>query len=163
MVNGIRLLEDFITDSQESVLVAHLSREKDRSMTSGEGLYQVRYGTSVYSKKLASERIPDYLVEYCDLLHDKGLLDHKPRHVTINTYERGSVIGPHIDKPDCGIIITILSLASDAVMIMSKDDLREEVLLRRRSLIQLTGEARFVWKHEISPVTSLRYSLVFRD
>lgn len=163
MIDGIGLHENFITDLQESVLMPQLAKEKKKSITSDGGLYQVRYGTSVYSKKLASELIPEYLIEYCDLLYEKGLLDHKPRHVTINTYEKGSVIGPHIDKPDCGDVITILSIASDATMVMSKGDIKENVILKRRSLIQLSGEARFDWKHEVLPVSSLRYSLVFRD
>jgi alkylated DNA repair dioxygenase AlkB len=163
MINGISLYEDFITDLQESALIPHLASEKKRSITSGGGLYQVRYGTNVYSRKLASEVIPEYLVEYCELLHQRGFLDHTPKHITINTYEKGSVIGPHIDKPDCGDAVTILSVASDATMMMSRGELREEITLKRRSLIQLAGEARFDWEHEVLPVASLRYSLVFRD
>jgi alkylated DNA repair protein alkB family protein 8 len=162
MISGLNLINDFITESQESELIVRLASEWRVSVPSGGGLRQVRYGTDVYAKKLASEVIPEYLLEYCRVIYSRGLLDHEPRHVTINTYKPGSYIGPHIDKPDCGEVITILSVASDATMIMSKD-VSVEISLGRRSLIQLSGESRYDWKHEILPVEHCRYSLVFRD
>jgi len=161
MIDGIHLKKEFITSDEEAYLISEVSRNK--GITSGGGLYQSRYGSSVYSKKLVSDTIPEHLKILCDRLWLTHQLPHSPKHVTVNTYTAGSVIKPHIDKISCGKVITILSLASDATMMLTKDDLREELLLPRRSLLQLTGDARYNWFHEILPVNQLRYSIVFRD
>jgi alkylated DNA repair dioxygenase AlkB len=157
-ISGINLIEGFISEEQEGVLLDTLAKEPWKT-----GLNQIRYGTSVYSKKLRSESIPEHLLTYCRKIHASGLLDHDPKHVTVNHYDAGSSIAPHIDKPDCGGVITILSLASEATMVMALGADRFEIPLNRRSLIQLMGEARYNWTHEILPVRKPRYSIVFRD
>lgn len=162
MISGISLTPEFISLDEEAYLVRELSRGA-KGVTSGNGLYQLRYGTPVYSKKIISNVIPEYLGVYCDRLHMTGFLPHAPKHVTVNLYTIGSSIGPHIDKIDSGKVITILSISNEATMVMSRDQLREEVVLPRRSLIQLSGEARYDWNHEVLPVSGIRYSIVFRD
>ena len=161
MVRGASITHDFISEEEEAYLVR---RFKDlKGITSGNGLYQLRYGTPVYAQKLVSNVVPEYLQVFCDRLALKGMVARSPRHVTVNHYTVGSSIGPHIDKASCGKVITILSLLSETAMVLSRGEERVEVVLPRRSLIQLAGESRYDWMHEVPQVGSVRYSVVFRD
>lgn len=62
-----------------------------------------------------------------------------------------------------------LSLGSPALMNFENGDQNVEIALQRRSLIILSGDARYKWKHSIpsrksdhGKQRSTRYSLTFR-
>ena len=77
-------------------------------------------------------------------------LPETPDQCTVNRYEPGQGIPPHIDASDgcCGPAIASLSLGDDVVMEFGapvaegKGRLKVPVLLPRRSLMVMTGEAR---------------------
>lgn len=78
-----------------------------------------------------------------------------PNQLTVNGYEPGDGIGPHLDSPQVfepGPIL-ILSLQSDIVMEFKKVGTpgAVHVDLRARSLLVMTGESRLSWKHAIRP------------
>ena len=81
-------------------------------------------------------------------------------------YEPGALIQPHYDKPVFDQIVG-LSLASDCEMVFSKPaELGGEeisVTLPRRAMFRMTGDARFVFRHAIPPVSHARWSLTFRS
>lgn len=75
--------------------------------------------------------------------------------VIVNEYLPGQGIGAHIDHPakfEDGI--ASLSLLSTVTMdfTRSADSKRVRLVLPRRSLVLLVREARYDWKHGISPV-----------
>lgn len=60
---------------------------------------------------------------------------------------------PHIDSADLfGDFVTSLSLLSPCVMKFTHKDTGESksLILTRRSMLVLTGESRYCYKHEIS-------------
>ena len=78
--------------------------------------------------------------------------DHPiPNQCTINVYEDGGGIGPHMDTLQAfedGPIVS-LSLGSDVLMDFRRDLDAYQVDLRARSLLIMTGESRLQWQHGI--------------
>ena len=122
----------------------------------------IRYGNSIYGNT-ELEPIPKYLLDLCNKLIDKKILDVLPEDVSINIYYPGNKMVPHIDKLDAGPVITILSLLSDANLILSYGSKKEIVLLSSRSVIQLKDKYRTHWKHSIERLEHKRISIVFRQ
>lgn len=85
--------------------------------------------------------------------------------LSIRIYNEKQGIDYHIDNERSGDTITILSLLSDAYMNLRKKGKTADtqILLEPGDLLQLTGEARWDYEHEILPVKQLRYSIVLRN
>lgn len=65
-----------------------------------------------------------------------------------NEYTPGQGIGKHTDQPQLfSDIIAVLSLGSDITMIFERDGASIPVRMPRRSLILMTGAARYSWTH----------------
>jgi alkylated DNA repair dioxygenase AlkB len=122
----------------------------------------IRYGNSVYSNDKL-DPIPEYLLNLSNKLINKKVLDALPEDITINTYYPGDSIPAHIDKIEAGPVITILSLLSDATLILTYGSKKEKILLPSRSVIQLKGVYRTHWKHSIEKLKDKRISIVFRQ
>jgi alkylated DNA repair dioxygenase AlkB len=122
----------------------------------------IRYGNSVYSNDKL-DPIPEYLLDLSNKLINKKVLDALPEDITINTYYPGDSIPAHIDKIEAGPVITILSLLSDATLILTYGSKKEKILLPSRSVIQLKGVYRTHWKHSIEKLKDKRISIVFRQ
>jgi len=122
----------------------------------------IRYGNSVYSNNIL-DPIPEYLLDLSNELINRKVLDALPEDITINTYYPGDSIPAHIDKIEAGPIITILSLLSDATLILTYGSKKEKILLPSRSVIQLKGVYRTHWKHSIEKLKDKRISIVFRQ
>jgi len=75
----------------------------------------------------------------------------------INDYFRAQGINKHSDSSVFGPIIISISLGSPAIMIFSRDNQKIPVVLEPGSLLMMTGEARYHWKHEISSNLTLVY------
>lgn len=84
----------------------------------------------------------------------------RPEQLTMNKYEVGQGIPPHVDTHSAFTDeILSLSLLSDVVMeFKSASDKRcRTVALKRRSLLIMTGASRYNWTHGITP---RRYDIV---
>jgi alkylated DNA repair dioxygenase AlkB len=150
-----------ISIEEELALLESLAKaEKDSKVSNDRTL--VRYGNSIYSNEQL-EPIPDYLLDLCYKLIDQKILDALPEDITVNTYYPGNKMVPHIDKIDAGPVITVLSLLSDAKLILTYGAKRENILLPSRSIIQLKGIYRTHWKHSIEKLKDKRISIVFRQ
>jgi alkylated DNA repair dioxygenase AlkB len=122
----------------------------------------IRYGNSVYGNDRLNP-IPEYLLDLSNKLINRKVLDALPEDITINTYYPGDSIPAHIDKIEAGPVITILSLLSDATLILTYGSKKEKILLPSRSVIQLKGVYRTHWKHSIKKLKDKRISIVFRQ
>ncbi|ESW14236.1 hypothetical protein PHAVU_008G264300 [Phaseolus vulgaris] len=80
------------------------------------------------------------------LLHREPLFDQ----MIANVYQPGEGICAHVDLLRFDDGIAILSLESDCVMHFTNASLSVPVLLTPGSLILMSGEARYRWKHEIN-------------
>jgi len=78
------------------------------------------------------------------------LKDYEPDQLIINEYTPGQGIAHHIDRiSDFEDRICSLSLGSDVIMEFKKEGKKEEVVLKEKSLVILTKDARFLWTHGI--------------
>ena len=152
---------DVISIEEELVLLECLAKaEKDSKLSNDRNL--IRYGNSIYGNEKL-DPIPGYLLDLCYKLIDQKILDALPEDVTVNTYYPGNKMTPHIDKAEAGPVITILSLLSDAKLILTYGTKRENIILPARSVIQLKGVYRTHWKHSIEKLEHKRISIVFRQ
>ena len=152
---------DVISIEEETELLNALVEAENKG-TEINNRIAIRYGNSIYGNT-ELEPIPKYLLDLCNKLIDKKILDVLPEDVSINIYYPGNKMVPHIDKIDAGPIITILSLLSDANLILSNGAKKEIVLLPSRSVVQLKDKYRTHWKHSIEKVNDKRISIVFRQ
>jgi len=152
---------DIISVEEETELLNALVEAENKG-TKINNRIGIRYGNSMYSNNKL-EPIPNYLLNICYKLINKKILDVLPEDISINIYYPGNKMLPHIDKIDAGPVITILSLLSDANLILSNGSKKEIVLLPSRSVIQLKDKYRTHWKHSIEKVNDKRISIVFRQ
>ena len=152
---------DVISIEEETELLNALVEAENKGTEINDRI-AIRYGNSIYGNT-ELEPIPKYLFDLCNKLIDKKILDVLPEDVSINIYYPGNKMVPHIDKLDAGPVITILSLLSDANLILTYGAKKEIVLLPSRSVVQLKDKYRTHWKHSIEKVKDKRISIVFRQ
>lgn len=162
---GLRLHPDFLTESEEVELLMEIRMYMPAR--SRVGVYDrnaiVRFGSATPFKDVRNTKIPEVFARQCAKLVAGNYTGAQPDSLTINEYYPGQAIKAHIDPPQCGPVITVLSLGSPATMVFTKEG--EEAIsveLPPRSLAQMRDVIRYDWQHEIKPVRDLRYSMVFR-
>jgi len=73
----------------------------------------------------------------------------------LNEYMPGQGIGKHTDQPNLFTdVIAILCLGSDITMVFEKGSEEMPVRMPKRSLVLMTGAARYSWTHRIDHVKS---------
>ena len=161
---GMRFVPEFISPAEEQDLIPRLFVPTPSIAHSQPGRNRVhRYGSrKPYNNYMVSENIPLYFDTLGDRLVTQNLVVNKPDSVTINEYLKGDIIQAHVDALGGGAVITILSLGNSATMVFRRQELSYTVVLEPRSLIQMRGDLRYKWTHEILPVAHTRYSVVFR-
>ena len=109
----------------------------------------------IYNRMMPVSALADFVpVELCNLEYDAS---------------RGASIDPHFDDFWLwGERLVTLNLLSDSVLCFTRDDLPDveiHVLMPRRSLIVVAGEARNQWKHGIhrTDVNGRRIAMTFRE
>lgn len=166
MNNDLVFLDNFINIKDEELLIEHIKFYKQENPKLVANYGSNNYGSIYFGERYKKEPLvfPDFIKNLCDKLIRNQLVKEYPFGVAINEYQKGQKIGPHIDKPISGPIVTILSLNSNATMIFKKkgeSDIVQE--LYPRSIIQMKGDIRDNWTHEILPVKDLRISIIFRS
>lgn len=112
--------------------------------------YDYRARTVSFSDHLGA--LPDWLSCLGGRLVRDGIFDRLPDQVIANEYLPGQGISPHIDCIPCfGRSIAIISLGGSIAMSFrhSVTDEYQEMILRPGSLLSLSGQARYDWKHGI--------------
>jgi len=163
---GLTLQFEFILPEEEHLMLAGINQtyRPSTGITSAKYRNSIhRFGAGdIYKDNLVSTIIPEYFQSVIDKLLAEKLIAAAPDAVTVNEYLTGQSIHPHIDAPEAGPVITVLSLLSPAIMLFSRGAESFEVELPPRSLVQMRGVIRNVWRHAILPVEATRYSVVFR-
>lgn len=162
--DGLRIVEDFVSPVEEDVLLNSI--QWPTSPATKEDLkhrqvlhfgYEFEYGTNTINPdKPIDRKIPqeceDLVLKRCC---SEGLISQTPDQLTVNRYEPGQGIPPHIDTHSCCTdTILSLSLGSDVVMsFVDKDDesFHRPVVLPRRSMLIMSGRSRYAFTHGITP------------
>uniref|UniRef100_A0A8D0HFE2 tRNA (carboxymethyluridine(34)-5-O)-methyltransferase ALKBH8 n=1 Tax=Sphenodon punctatus TaxID=8508 RepID=A0A8D0HFE2_SPHPU len=155
---GLMVVEELVSPEEEGRLLesidwtgAQKSLKHRRVKHFG---YEFRYDNNNVDKdKPLPGGIPDICQSLFETCMKLGYIKHKPDQLTVNQYEPGQGIPPHIDTHSAfEDEIISLSLGAEIVMDFKHPDCRTvAVMLPRRSLLVMTGESRYVWSHGITP------------
>ncbi|KAI7865361.1 hypothetical protein BDF14DRAFT_1689565, partial [Spinellus fusiger] len=183
-VPGLLLIPDFISEEEEVDIIERVNQQQ----WSGLGIepnpelkrrtQQYGYLFSYRYRKVLEEYgpLPGFVQPVVTRMMALGLMPVTPNHLLVNEYNADQGIMPHIDAPALfGPCIGSLSLLSPCVMEFTRPGHSEAIVLPRRSLLILSGSARYDYKHSISKETvhktvhgppihrDKRISLTFRE
>lgn len=160
---GLVLVENFITDETEQMLLQRFNFDDQSSDITGSKLkhravkhfgYEFKYGiNNVDPIEPLEEGIPD---EFKEILHralDEKLVAYFPDQLTVNRYLPGQGIPPHVDTPSA-FEDGLMSLSCGSKVIMDfrdPDGTHLSVLVPPRSLLVMNGDSRYIWSHGITP------------
>jgi alkylated DNA repair dioxygenase AlkB len=113
--------------------------------------YRYDYKRRMVTKDAYLGELPTWAQTLGKRLCDDGLIGTLPTQVIVNEYVAGQGISAHVDCVPCfGDTILSLSLGSPCVMDFSHPNgAKHPLLLEVGSLVQMQGEARYVWRHAI--------------
>ncbi|KAJ8256777.1 hypothetical protein COCON_G00189290 [Conger conger] len=161
---GLKVLEDFISSEEEAGLLEAIDwAPQTDTVTAQKALkhrrvkhygYEFRYDNNNVDK---DRPLPGGLPPFCDTVLERCLkenhIDVIPDQLTINQYEPGQGIPPHVDTHSA-FEDTILSLSLGAKTVMDfrhPEGRSVAVVLPERSLLVMKGEGRYLWTHGITP------------
>jgi alkylated DNA repair dioxygenase AlkB len=163
-IAGLSYIADYIDESTEAALLEIIDSQpwmhdlKRRVQHYG---WRYDYKGRNIASDLRIGQLPDWLQSYAVRLQQGGLFAETPDQVIINEYQPGQGISAHIDCVPCfDDTIASLSLGSPCVMDFthSKSDEKSSLLLEPRSMLVLTGDARYIWQHAIAGRKTDRYN-----
>jgi alkylated DNA repair dioxygenase AlkB len=115
--------------------------------------YRYDYKARTVTADMHLGPLPAWLVPLCQELHERGLMPRLADQVIVNEYEPGQGIAAHVDCVPCfADTIASLTLGSACVLDFTHAKTREKrsLFLERRSVVVLSGEARYDWRHGIA-------------
>lgn len=155
-VNDLMFLENYVTQAEHDQILTAIDNEpwlndlKRRVQHYG---FRYNYKSRSIDYKMYIGALPNWSKPICRRLVEDRLIRYLPDQIIVNEYLPGQGIANHIDCEPCfDDTIISLSLISPCIMeIINKDCLRHrlELLLPPRSLVILSGEARYLWTHGI--------------
>ena len=129
--------------------------------------YFQKYGESGHSLCYfrGNTNLPDFvygnlLQSITSRMQDAGLTTDKALtwKLTMNFYRNlGGVVAGfpfHVDIPANGVVTMILNIQREVLFQIAKDETVIDVNLPVGSLLVLSGESRYQWKHRVLPMTS---------
>jgi len=153
VIVGLSWLENYLTPDEEADLVEQIDaaewREDLKRRVQHYG-WQYDYRARQINTDMHLGPLPPWAARLAGRLSQDELLPHVPDQVIVNEYEGTQGISKHIDcKPCFEDGIATISLLESWEMFFSRGQTQERVLLPRRSVTILRGEARYQWTHEI--------------
>ena len=154
-VSGLTYVPDFISAHDQDSLLSQIDQQswltdlKRRVQHYG---YRYDYKARAVSNDAYLGTLPAWLLALSKKLHDDRIFPSAPDQVIVNEYLPGQGISAHIDCIPCfADTIASLSLGSNTVMDFSnlKTGEKKSIVLEERSLIVLSGPARYEWQHAI--------------
>lgn len=154
-ISGLTYIAGFISAQEQDFLLSQIDREawltdlKRRVQHYG---YKYDYKARAVSSDAHLGPLPDWLLSISKKLHNDGIFPLVPDQAIVNEYLPGQGISAHIDCVPCfADTIASLSLGSPCIMEFSnpKTGEKKSIVLEDRSLIVLSGPARYEWQHAI--------------
>jgi alkylated DNA repair dioxygenase AlkB len=175
LITGITYVPRYLDQEIHDRLLATVDEHPwQRSMDHRVQVYGYNYNHSLRAAYRIGE-IPAWAMGLARRLQQDGYAASVPNQLVANEYQAGIGIFDHIDQAVFGDVVIAVSLGSTCAMRFTRADpeASEELLIEPRSLLVLSGEARWLWKHGIPArtadfcdgrenVRSRRVSLTFR-
>ena len=154
-ISGLTYIPDFISVQEQYLLllkIDHQSWLTDLKRRVQHYGYKYDYKARAVGNDAYLGPSPDWLSSLSKKLHDDGIFPSVPDQVIVNEYLPGQGISAQIDCIPCfADTIASLSLGSSCIMefFNPKTGKRKSIVLEERSLIVLSGPARYEWQHAI--------------
>ena len=153
-ISGLIYIPEYITSDKEASLLKTINKQQwDNTLSQRVQHFGYRYDykARTVSADMYLGALPKWLNDLAVQLKEDGLSEEVPDQVIVNEYQPGQGISSHVDCEKCfGPRIFSLSLGSTAIMEFTRaGESKKEVVLERRSLVMMYGEARSIWKHSI--------------
>jgi alkylated DNA repair protein alkB family protein 8 len=155
-IPGLILIRDFISEEEEKELLNSIEQhvvfdDKIKSRRVKHYGFEFDYNTRKVNPLRPIEVMPEWASSIANRISSE-CNQSVPDQLTINEYSPGQGIKPHTDTHspfEDGICS--LSLRSDIVMNFTHPETEEKrhLLLPQRSLLVMTGESRYLWRHGI--------------
>jgi alkylated DNA repair dioxygenase AlkB len=161
-IQGLRYISEYISLQEESDLIRIIDTQpwitelKRRVQHYG---YRYYYKQQHMGGGTSLGPLPEWFQPYCSRLHQSGAFPALPDQVIINEYQTGQGIAPHVDRTRFDRTVASISLGSPCMMdfIHSETGEKTSLLLEPRSLLLLSDNVRYAWKHGIAPRKTDRY------
>ena len=147
-IPGLQYLPNFITTKEERALIEAIDQQpwlndlKRRVQHYG---YKYDYKARAVTADSYLGSLPDWLMPITQKL------PFKPDQAIVNEYLPGQGISAHVDCVPCfSDTIASLSLGSGVIMQFTNGQEKHDLYLESRSLITLSGPARYEWAHAIA-------------
>lgn len=149
---GLGFCTEAITPEMESQVIQWLD-SRTWSTELSRRTQHFGYGYGYKNKSLTpGEPLSGPILTIANLIRNAGFFN--PTQCIVNEYMRSQGIAAHIDNTKFGDKVVGISISADGVMIFTRGAEKVPVFLPRRSMILMSGEARYQWKHEISKLVT---------
>ncbi|XP_017753532.1 PREDICTED: alkylated DNA repair protein alkB homolog 8 [Eufriesea mexicana] len=154
---GLKLIENIITEEEERRLLSTINWNNEGSSDLKHRKvkhfgYEFQYNSNKVDPDQPITPIPEdyhFLKILFKKYHD---VPYEYDQLTINHYLPGQGIPPHIDTHSSfEDSILSLSLGSACIMDFKRENEKVAIFLPPRSLLIMSGEARYAWSHGICP------------
>lgn len=154
---GLTIISNFITPQEEETLLKDIQKEewdtRLKRWTQHYG-YEYQYTSRTITKDNYLGELPKWSNFVTEKIKKTEYFDKEINQIIVNRYLPGEGIYAHIDVPTIfGNTIYSLSLESGCIMTFTKGSESVDCYLNPRSLLIMTGDARYKWKHEIKTRT----------
>ena len=147
--NGLNVMEEFVSEEEEVDLLACLHWDTSSTELKHRRVKHFGYTFLYESNNIDRENplpggLPKEVEPLLDRLISKRIISVRPDQLTVNQYEPGQGIPPHVDTHSAfeDTLISI-SLGSSIVMEFKHPDGRQcSVLLPRKSCLSMSSDAR---------------------
>ena len=154
---GLKLRENIVTEEEEKFLLDTINWNNEGSSDLKHRKvkhfgYEFKYNSNKVDPDEPIVPIPEDYRFLQTLLKKHHDVPYQYDQLTINRYLPGQGIPPHIDTHSVfEDSILSLSLGSACIMDFKCENDKATVLLPPRSLLIMSGEARYAWSHGICP------------
>ena len=163
-VPGLYIQYDVVSPEAERRIVAELDAPDEHGQSKWMNTLKRRVQHYGYYYDYTSRNVPSpappitgELLKIADVFRQCGLMD--PEQVIVNEYTRKQGISAHVDSLLFGPEIISVSLLEPTIFYFTPKDpsagQRHQVEVPARSIIVMSGESRYDWKHEIPPLVNI--------
>jgi alkylated DNA repair dioxygenase AlkB len=149
---GLIYQDNFISTEKEQELISWIDNQPwNTSIKRRTQHYGYEYN---YSQRVALQKTTPIfgpLLDVCKMLESTIT----PEQCIINEYTKTQGIAGHIDALTFGPIICSVSLLNPCNMIFTRGEQKVSLYLAPRSVVILSNDARYNWKHEIKPTATI--------
>jgi alkylated DNA repair dioxygenase AlkB len=175
-IPGLRYIPEYIDAATHDDLLTKVSARQWKDIPGQRRMQFYGYTYDYLSRSIKrTGKLPPWAQQIARRIHEDGLSPRTPPQLAVNDYAPGQGIFAHVDA-DIFDDVVVISLGSPCVMDFadSTSDDTARLLLEPKSVLVLSGDARYRWKHGIAAKASdewngqsiqrgRRVSLTFRN